>query len=1220
MHTCDQCSDLLLDYLYGLLDEGEARELRDHLAACPACQAALAKAESQQSLIARAAQVYGEVAPFTAPSAAAPAEPAPAETAVQASQPAAPAAEAPAGPATLPLSPPRRRTRRAWAWCAAAAGLVLAAVGLYGSHRYQEGLAAKQDDLRRARKEVDALDGRLARAVADYRDEAAALPARVEAGFLHLRLTGPAGYQRSSPSQYHVTTRTPDGKLAPATLTVRLLDPLHEGGPLFEKRVESRGEQTLTLPAGLEVGPDSLPLLEVEARRGEACARLEQLLAVPAPGYATHLVTNKPAYRAGEILFFRSLTLDRFSLKPPERELRLTFTLLGPHGATGRQLDAQTAHGIAGGEFAVTPDLPEGEYTLQVTAASAQGAEGRVVLPAARRLVIARDESPQLRFDRPQYAPGESGVATFRGRLQPGGLPTPNQPVTAQANLNGQPLPLQGNPPGRPVQLLTDRLGKAEIPFQVPATTEAKKGEVRVEVQVHDGLQNEKVAQNVPVVPRPAAPPVTVEFFPEGGDLVAGLPARVYFLTRNARGEPVAVEGSVVDAQGHEVAPLAPAGGDAKSEGASGAGVFTFTPAAGQSYALKVRSPKGLKDPVALPAVKPEGVGLSVPSPVGREGGPVRVHVRASRPGRALLVVASCRGRLVDQRELTAGPDGSVVELRPVAGTRGVVCVAVCELRQGQLVPLAERLVYQAPAESLVLSVPSKPGQGLRYPPGSHVDLTARVKTAAGKPTPGWLLAAVVDQNALQARALRGPAQTASSPSRAARILTDLEEAELLLTGVAQSREALDLFLGTHVEGRFAPPGRPGGAGLDAKEALARAREGVPAVLLADNGRKEVEDYQHALAERQEERRRQAERERDRLEADRPARVEEARLAALELSRYESEWRGYLQAGAVSVLGALFAVSAVFLTVGLGRLLRGGRSSAPAFAFASVGLVLCACLMLLLPGGLFPGGETPGGGRDAAQAAKRWDLPDLQRGPGQGPRQGREARPGELYALAGPDQAREEKALAEGEKAKGGALGASDRSELRTPNAAKGDSEFARHGEAKSKGKAALGKQTTGPSKEYALRYRELAQVRRDQPPQPAVSAPTKGGGKGGAKIARPVAPGFHPGGMSGGGFGGQDKASGDKKEGDKKKFEKGPGNPVGGGVFVLRPYAHQHVPGTLEYQDTVFWHPALFAADGTARLQFDLSSASTTYRLLLFGHDGSGRLGAFHGKLQAAE
>src|SRR5260370_3934562 len=142
MYPCDQCSDLLLDYLYGLLDEGAAQVLRDHLTSCPACRTALTEAETQQNLIARAAQVYAEVPPFSAPtSETTETTEAPASAEPEAPDAVAPpAAEAP--PATLPLPPPARRRRR-WAWVSAAAGILLAALGVYGVVSYREGLARR---------------------------------------------------------------------------------------------------------------------------------------------------------------------------------------------------------------------------------------------------------------------------------------------------------------------------------------------------------------------------------------------------------------------------------------------------------------------------------------------------------------------------------------------------------------------------------------------------------------------------------------------------------------------------------------------------------------------------------------------------------------------------------------------------------------------------------------------------------------------------------------------------------------------------------------------------------------------------------------------------------------------------------------------------------------------------------------------------------------------
>src|SRR5262245_23873102 len=76
MLGCHGCQELLLDFLYDLLDQADQRPLLDHLAGCPACQAALESARAQQKLLAQAARLSFPDVRFTPPTEAPP-EPAP---------------------------------------------------------------------------------------------------------------------------------------------------------------------------------------------------------------------------------------------------------------------------------------------------------------------------------------------------------------------------------------------------------------------------------------------------------------------------------------------------------------------------------------------------------------------------------------------------------------------------------------------------------------------------------------------------------------------------------------------------------------------------------------------------------------------------------------------------------------------------------------------------------------------------------------------------------------------------------------------------------------------------------------------------------------------------------------------------------------------------------------------------------------------------------------
>ncbi len=57
MHSCEAAQNLLLEYVFDLLDDGERLAVQEHLAGCAACSAALARTQQQQRLLAAAARL-----------------------------------------------------------------------------------------------------------------------------------------------------------------------------------------------------------------------------------------------------------------------------------------------------------------------------------------------------------------------------------------------------------------------------------------------------------------------------------------------------------------------------------------------------------------------------------------------------------------------------------------------------------------------------------------------------------------------------------------------------------------------------------------------------------------------------------------------------------------------------------------------------------------------------------------------------------------------------------------------------------------------------------------------------------------------------------------------------------------------------------------------------------------------------------------------------------
>src|SRR5262249_45906409 len=140
----------------------------------------------------------------------------------------------------------------------------------------------------------------------------------------------------------------------------------------------------------------------------------------------------------GEVVAFRSMILERFSLKPAEEELRLIYTMTNAQGETifrlaglGRLADAQhnpllgpdnlPIRGIGAGEFPIPPDAKRGEYMLTVREA------GNRFPPEERRFLVNQYEKPrlnkELEFTRSSYGPGDEVTAACRVARAEGGLP-----------------------------------------------------------------------------------------------------------------------------------------------------------------------------------------------------------------------------------------------------------------------------------------------------------------------------------------------------------------------------------------------------------------------------------------------------------------------------------------------------------------------------------------------------------------------------------------------------------------------------------------------------------------------------------------------------------------------------------------------------------------------------------------------------------------------------
>src|SRR5262249_37905690 len=236
------------------------------------------------------------------------------------------------------------------------------------------------------------------------------------------------------------------------------------------------------------MGPAPLTAALNLAARDAGRVRLSEALQLIGTVHVSHLTTDKPMYRPGETVHFRSLTLERFSLKPAQEDFQLVYSVRKPTGEevpvlAGSSLlfdektqspllgpDKKPIRGLGAGEFTVDPASPGGEYTLTVREAANRFA------PQERKFIVNQYENPRLNkeldFTRKSYGPGDDVVAACKVTRGEGGARVAHQPVIATIQIDGKPYGSDGQEGSKPLSLRTDDNGAVSVRFKLPRVIE----------------------------------------------------------------------------------------------------------------------------------------------------------------------------------------------------------------------------------------------------------------------------------------------------------------------------------------------------------------------------------------------------------------------------------------------------------------------------------------------------------------------------------------------------------------------------------------------------------------------------------------------------------------------------------------------------------------------------------------------------------------------------
>lgn len=282
-----------------------------------------------------------------------------------------------------------------------------------------------------------------------------------------------------------------------------------------------------------------------------------------------------------------------------------------------------------------------------------------------------------------------------------------------------------------------------------------------------------------------------MQFFPEGGGLIAGITSKIAFKAVGTNGLGIGAKGVLMDDAGNAVG---------KFESAHlGMGYFYLKPEPGKTYHAEISYANGVEDRIVLPAASPKGITLSI----GNDSvGMASVQIMANDEYFAenrdksvnLLVYSGGIAHMVTTRLDSAKISLAIIKRHLHTGITRVTLFSA----DGE--PLSERLIFIQNPDQLKLTVS---GNKISYGKREKVHLAIRALDRTGSTVTGHFSVSVTDVNSVPAD------ENAENTIINGLLLTSdlkgyIEQPNYYFTNVTgKTRADLDLVMLTHGYRRF---------------------------------------------------------------------------------------------------------------------------------------------------------------------------------------------------------------------------------------------------------------------------------------------------------------------------------------------------------------------------------------------------------------------------------
>ena len=446
-----------------------------------------------------------------------------------------------------------------------------------------------------------------------------------------------------------------------------------------------------------------------------------------------YLQLDKPYYAVGDTLWFKAYLFDASFLSSSKKSGLLYVELESEDShVVLKRISLPMAAGLSWGDIALTEkNFPEGGYILRAYTNWMRNFGEDYVFSKHFYLSNANDQSwlvkSQIKVEKNGSNDNAKVALKFLG---------PNQLPVALREMELQVL--KGRKSLYKEKLQTSDDGLLNINFALPQSTN-KYGITLLAKDLRKGEDNMQLT-----IPLKINQPkdIDLQFMPEGGHIVSGIPATIAVKAVGSDGNGVDVIGKIYDSKQQQVATF-------KSLH-KGMGTFTLLPEKGESYTAKLYSPDGDEIIYHLPDIKAAGTVLKVNNLFKKDS--LEVHIQAtseiSEQNSKYYLIGQSRG-VICYAAAVQFKDGQINSV--IAKSLFPSGIARITLIDASWQPLNERIVYIDHHDNLTINIDA--GKAI-FNTRDSIPLQVSVKDKNGKPIAGSFSVSVTHDGLVKADTL----------------------------------------------------------------------------------------------------------------------------------------------------------------------------------------------------------------------------------------------------------------------------------------------------------------------------------------------------------------------------------------------------------------------------------------------------------------------------------